>query len=157
MSIEQGPKGPEKSIQEKISEFKSDFENWLKENPDVAKQLKSELLEMAGVEEGELIDPDAGFDMGLLKIPVNELSIFGSACGTIGNKPFSKEVVNFLHSKGIEFTIALGENKEPTISSIAINVSGEDMEKIGEMITNEHGSLRGENSKVSDWSVFESE
>ena len=157
MSIEQGPNGPEKTIEAKISEFKNNFESWLNENPDVAKQLKKELLEMAGVEENELVDPEMGFDMALIKVPASELSIFGTTCGTKGNKAFSKEVLDFLQSKGIEFIIGLGENKEPVISSTAINFSEEDAEKFSEMVGNNKGSLRAENSKVSGWSVFESE
>lgn len=157
MSIEQGPTGPEKTIEEKISEFKNNFENWLNENPDVAKQLKKELLEMAGVEEGELVDPEMGFDMALIKVPATELSIFGTTCGTKGNKVFSREVIDFLQSKGIEFIIGLGENKEPTISSAAINISAEDAEAFSEMVDNNKGSLRANSSKVSGWSVFESE
>lgn len=157
MSIEQGPNGPEKTIGEKISEFKNNFESWLNENPNVAKQLKIELLEMAGVEESELVDPEIGFDMALIKVPASELIIFGTTCGTKGNKAFSKEVVDFLQSKGVEFIIGLGENKEPIISSAAINISAEDAEKFSEMVGNNKGVLRAENSKVNRWSVFESE
>ena len=157
MSIEQGPTGPEKTIEEKISEFRNNFESWLKENPDVAKQIKKELLEAAGVEESELIDPEMGFDMGLIKVPATELSIFGTTCGTKSNKAFSGEVINFLQSKGVEFIIGLGENKEPIISSAAINISAGDAESFSEMIDNNKGSLRADNSKVSGWSVFESE
>ena len=157
MSIEQGPAGPEKTIEEKISEFRNNFESWLKENPDVAKQLKKELLEMAGVEESELIDPEMDFDLGLIKVPATELSIFGTACGTKSNKPFSGKVINFLQSKGIEFIVGLGKNKEPIISSAAINISAEDAERFSKMVDNNKGSLRADNSKVNGWSVFESE
>ncbi len=157
MSLEQGPKGPEKNLGEKIAEFKSSFEGWLKENSEIAQQLKKELLERAGVEESELVDPEAGFDMGLLKIPVGELPIFGTACGTRGNKPFSRKVVDFLQLKEVHFTVALGENEKPTIFSVAVNISGEDAEQFEEMITSGQGSLRGETSRVGGWSVFESE
>ena len=157
MSSEQDPTGSEKIIEEKILEFKNNFENWQNENPDVAKQLKKELLEMAGIEESELVDPEMGFDMALIKVPATELSIFGTICGTKGNRAFSKEVIDFLQSKGIEFIIGLGENKEPIISSAAVNISARDAKALSEMVSSNKGSLRADSSKVSGWSVFESE
>ena len=141
------------NIEEKISQFKNDFETWLSENLDIAKQLKKELLETAGVEEDELADSE----MALVKVPVGELSIFGTMCGTKGNKALSGFAIDFLRSKGVEFIIGLGEDKEPLISSAAINISGEDAEKFSETVNSGKGSLRPENSKVSGWSVFESE
>jgi hypothetical protein len=157
MSLEQGPKGPEKTIVEKITGFKDDFENWLKESPEIAEQLKTEVLRMAGVEENQLIDPEMGYDFGLIKVPTPELSVFGTGCGVIGNKPFSEKVISFLQSKGVEFIIGLGENSEPKVASAAINISLKDAEKFGQMIMSNEGSLRADPSKVKGWSVFESE
>lgn len=114
-------------------------------------------MEIAGIEESELIDTEMGFDMGLIKVPVTELSAFGTACGTKNNKAFSKEVIDFLQSGGIEFIIGIGENKEPVISSTAVHISGEEAENFSEMINKNEGSFTSEDSKVGGWSVFGSE
>ncbi len=147
----------EKTIVEKIAGFKNAFELWLQENPVVAQQLKHELLTMAGVEENELTDPEMGFDLGLIKVPASELSIFSTSCGTKGNKPFSQDVLELLQSKGIEFVIGLGENNVPVISSAAINLSEPDAEQLSKLVEDNHGSLQANSSEVSGWSIFESE
>lgn len=158
MSIEQGPEEPEKTIEEKIEGFKGDFESWLNENPDIAQQLKNDVLSMTGVEENELVDPEMNFDMSLQKIPVSELSIYGTYCGhEVDNKCFPKKVIDFLQSKNTEFIICIGDNKEPKISSAAINISGKDADKFEKMIDKNQGSLRADNSKIDGWSIFESE
>ena len=97
------------------------------------------------------------FDLGLIKVPLDELSVFGTSCGEVGNKAFTKKVVDFLRSKGVEFIVGLGANKEPIISSVAINISEKDAVKFGNMIGKNKGSLRADHSKISEWSVFESE
>ncbi|MFA6428530.1 MAG: hypothetical protein WCW02_03220 [Candidatus Buchananbacteria bacterium] len=157
MAIDKGPNGPEKTIEEKISEFKFNFDNWLAENPVIAKQLKDELLELAGIEESELTDPDLGFDLSLIKVPIAELSAFGTICGETDNKSFSKKVINFLESKGVEFIIGLGENKKPVITSAAINISAKDAERFSKIIDSSKGSLDPQDSQVDGWSIFESE
>lgn len=154
MSIEQGPNESEKSFEEKIIDFKGSFEGL---DPKLAGQLKEELLEMAGLKESELADPQAGFDLGLMKIPVNELSSFSTACGTKGNKPFSAQAIDFLRARDVDFIVALGENREPLLSSAAINLIREDAEKFEEIINSGLGSLRAEKSRLTGWSVFESE
>lgn len=148
---------PEKTIIEKIASFQNSFTLWLHENPAIAQQLKNELLAMAGVEEKELVDPEMGFDLGLIKVPASELSIFSTSCGTKGNKPFSQDVLELLQSKGVEFIIGLGDNNAPIISSAAINLSESDAEQFSGLVENNHGSLQANSSKVSGWSVFESE
>lgn len=148
-----GPGKPEKTIAEHISGFKHDFEQWLQENPALAQQLKQELLSMAGLEEGEL----TRFNLDFLKIPASELTVFGTVCGKVGNKAFTKEVVDFLQSKGVGFILGLGDNLEPKISSAVINMSGRDARKFSAMIDKNDGSLRADSSRVNGWSAFESE
>ncbi len=156
MPIEKGPTG-EKTHEELLLEFKKDFEDWLKMNPEIAQELKQELLEMAGIEENELVDKEMGFDLGVIKIPVEQLSIFGTSCGDVGNKAFSQEVIDFLKSKKAEFIIGLSDNKEPKISSAAMQINEKDGEKLEKLIDKNKGSLRAEASRVEGWSVFESE
>jgi len=48
-------------------------------------------LSAAGLEEKELIDEYFGYDFCLVKIPIEKLILFGTSCGTVGNKAFSKK------------------------------------------------------------------
>lgn len=112
---------------------------------------------MSGVEKDELINPEMGFDFALIKIPLSELPIFGTFAGTKDNNPFTSEAIDFLKSKNIEFIIGLGENKNPILSSAAINISLEEATDFLEIISINKGSLRPEKSKVNGWSIFETE
>lgn len=189
MSIEQGPGKIERTMEEKILEFKNEFDRWQQQEPKIAARIKSELLSMAGVEEDELNadklresseaarariesalsglairiykQPSQPGDtervLALLKIPVEELRAFGTVCGTVGNQAFSKKAIDFLRSRKVAFVIALGEKQKPVLLSAAIKLSERDAEKLSEMISDAHGSLRADVSSVRGWSVFESE
>jgi len=158
MTIEQPSHGQDKRpTKEKIDEFGESFQDWLKQDPEINERLKVELLQVAGVSENELVDSNMGFDMSLVKVPVGELSVFGTATGKSGNKAFSGEAVGFLSSKNVEYIVGVGENNEPIICSAAINISDEDAARLTEIIEQEGGSLRADSSQVSGWSIFECE
>ena len=151
------PQEQEKTPEETIKEFKDDFEKYLKENPDVASELKREVLSMAGVAENELVNEDMGFDFGVVKIPIDKLTLFGTSCGVVGNKAFTEKVVTFLKSLKVEFIIGLSGNKEFKISSVAIPISTKNGHKFEKMIEGNKGVLRCDSSKVRGWTVYESE
>ncbi len=144
-------------VEKKISEFKANFEAWLKENQDLALKIKESLLRTAGLSEDELTSPEMGFDFGFIKVPVSELVPFGTSCGNTGNKCFSEEIVKFLQSKGVEFVAAIGQNKELRIASAAMHIPFADAEKFSKMIDKNNGSLRADNCGVPGWRIFESE
>jgi hypothetical protein len=141
------------AVDSKIPDFKNNFENWSRENGNIAAALKKELLDLAGVEEPEL--KDYGFDF--LHIPLKDLADFSTGCGQIGNKPFTAKFINFLQINGVDFVVALGNSSAFEISSAAINISSGNVAEIEGMISSGNGSLRGEESRVDGWSVFESE
>jgi hypothetical protein len=141
----------------KLLDFKTSFITWLKDNSEIGREIQSEILEAAGIEEDEMIEPMLGFDFAFMKIPVQELGIFGTDCGGKGNKPFTKEVISFLQSRKIEFIIVLSENKRPIISAVAIHLNEKDGEVLSDQVKINEGSLRCEPSKIQGWSIFESE
>jgi len=154
------PHEQEKTPEEIIKEFKDDFEKYLKENPNVASKLKKEILSMAGVEENELVDEDMGFDFGVVKIPVEKLTLFGTSCGVVGNKAFTEKIVDFLKSLNVRFIIGLSRNREFKISSAAIPITKKNGREFEEMIYNQRenqGVLRCDSSRVRGWTKYESE
>lgn len=153
------PPKPEqpKTPTEIIQEMKDAFETFLKESPAVAAELKNEVLELAGVREGELVNLSMDFDFGLVKIPLAKLGLFGTNCGKVDNKAFTPKVLEFLAGLKVEFIIALSHNREFRISSAAIPISEEDGDKLGELIEKGKGSFRAEPSDVKGWTGFESE
>lgn len=146
-----------KNQEKMITRFRTDFGIYIKENPEVVRQIKQELLDMAGLKERELIDPNREIDMGFVKIPIGKLSLFGTNCGKASNKPFSREVIDFLKSRGARMVIALSDNTEPVIHSAAVEISEEDAEKFAKKISKNHGSLRPDPSIIKGWMTFESE
>jgi len=151
------PQEQKKTPEEIIREFKEDFERYLKENPDEASKLKREILSMAGVEENELVDKDMGFDFGIVKVPIEKLTLFGTSCGVVGNKAFTEKVVDFLNAQKVEFIIALSENKEFKILSAAIPITEKEGHKFEKIIYKNQGVLRCEPSQVKGWTIYESE
>jgi len=155
------PQEQEKTPEEIIKEFGNDFEKYLQENPDIAKKIMQDLLTMAGVSESELdkeIMKDEGYYYVVIKVPIDRLDIFGTSCGNVGNRPFTKEVIDFLKSKKVEFIIALSFNDEPKICSAAIQIDEKSGRRLEKMVNNNKGSLRGDSSnQVSGWIIYESE
>ena len=145
-----------------IKEFKKLFRAWQQENQKIAITLKGEMLRAAGLEElggGEIIyewDKSVA-DYSLVKIPLEKLSFFGTACGSTGNRPFSQKVLDFLKSKGFDFILATVEDKTLEISSAAIHATEKSGVKLEKMIEENAGSLRCDGSKVGGWTVYESE
>jgi len=151
------PQEREKTPEEIIQGFKDDFEKYLSENPELAQKLKQEILSMAGVGESEMVNPQMNYDFGIIKVPVAELIRFGTACGEIDNKAFSKKVVDFLIGESVEFIIALSSNKNFTIGSAAIQMNQKGGRKLEAMIEKNDGSLRCDSSPIRGWTVYESE
>jgi len=136
-----------------IAELEQSFQDWLKENPDLAEKIKGELMSIYGYDEAEM----SAEGMAIIKVPLGQLSIFSTFCGTSGNKAFGENVVNFLKDKEIEFVVAISDKEVPNITSAMININREDGEALSEMIGENNGSLRCDSSKNERWSTFESE
>ena len=154
MSIEKmGGASPEKEPKIIIAELEKSFQDWLKENPDLAEKVKSELISIYGYDEIEMNDED----MAIIKVPLGELSIFGTFAGRSDNKAFSGKVLDFLKDKEIEFVVAISDKEVPEITSAIMKINQEDGETLSEMISKNGGSLRCDTSKIERWSTFESE
>lgn len=151
------PPEKERSPKETIAEFKNAFEKFLQTNPEIALELQREVIETAGLEDGELIDEEMGFDFSVVKIPVEKLLSFGTMCGEVGNKAFSKAVVDYLKSLKVDFIIALSDNKEFTISSAVIPISEKNGPKLERLIEKSNGSFRCDSSQLPGWTTYESE
>ena len=154
MSIEQvGAGSPEKNPKIIIAELEKSYQDWLKENPDLARKVKNELVKISGQAEAEMSDEG----LAIVKIPIGKLSIFGTFCGTRGNQAFGEKALNFLNGKEIEFVVAISDKEEPKITSAIMKISREDGETLSEMIAENEGSLRCEAARIEGWSAFESE
>ncbi len=121
--------------------------------------FRDELLRMAGGEEEYKLGQAC-----LVEIPVEELPNYFTACGMVGSKPFSKEIIDFLTARKIPgiyaCLIVYGVSLELTsmrITSASIPISREDAEILSEMISEQGGSLRADVSRIAGWSCFESE
>lgn len=154
MNIEKMGNGSlEKEPKKIIAELEKSFQDWLKENPDLAEKVKSELIGIYGYDETEMSDEG----MAIIKVPPEELSIFGTFAGRIDNKAFSGKVLDFLKNKEIEFVVAISDKEEPKITSAIMKINQKDGKKFSKMISENGGSLRCDTSKVKGWSIFESE
>lgn len=154
MGIEQmGAGSPEKEPKVIIAELEKSFQEWLKEEPEQAEEIKSGLLGIAGQSEAEL-NADG---MIIIKVPTSELSIFGTFCGTKGNKAFGENVLNFLKTKEVEFVVAVSDKNVPKITSAIMKINQEDGEVLSEMIVKNQGSFRCDTTGIEGWAAFESE
>jgi hypothetical protein len=151
--IELGGIVPDKNSVQTIKELQQSFHDWLKECPELAEKVKAELLSIAGYDEKTLSNDG----WVIIKAPIDQLPAFGTFCGSKNNKAFSKNVLDFLRDKKVEFVLALTDGKDPRISSAIIELGYEDGEALGEMISINGGSLRSEKSRIEGWSTFESE
>jgi len=123
MNIEQmGAGSPEKEPKVIIAEFEKSFQKWLKEEPEQAKKIKAGLLHIAGQSEAELSTDE----MVIIKVSISELSIFGTYCGTKGNKAFGENVLNLLKDKGVEFVVAISDKEVPKMTSAIMKINQED-------------------------------
>jgi len=148
-----GAGSPEKEPRAIIAELEKSFQEWLKEEPEQAEKIKAGLLGIAGQSEAEL-NAD---EMIIIKVPVSELSIFGTFCGTKGNKAFGENVLNFLKTKEVEFVVAVSDKNVPKITSAIMKINQEDGEALSEMVDENQGSLRCDTTAIEGWAAFESE
>lgn len=154
MSIEHvGVGSPEKEPKIIIAQCEKSFQDWLKNEPKEAEKIKSEILNITGQSEVELSDDD----MAIIKIPTDELSIFGTFCGAKGNKAFSENVLNFLKNKAVKFVVAVSDKDAPKITTMIMKINQKDGKVLSKMINKNHGSLRCDITAIEGWSVFESE
>jgi len=151
MNIDQIPN--EKDPKILIAELEKSFQDWIGENPDLAGKVKKDLIGIFGYDESE-ISTDG---LAIIKAPIEKLSIFGTSCGTVGNKAFDRNVLNFFKTKGVEFIVAISNREEPSIYFAVIKVNEKDGEKLSDMIAENDGSLRCDTSSIDGWSTFESE
>ncbi len=93
----------------------------------------------------------------LAKISLEDLPLFGTMCGDLSNKPFTPQVISFLQEHNVEFVLAIIEQDEYTVISLAAPLDEEAGEKFSGMIDNNGGSLRWDPSRVDTWAVYESE
>jgi hypothetical protein len=152
-SIEMGGMAPEKNPEQIINELQKSFQDWLKEKPELAEKVKAELLGIAGYDENTLSDEG----WVIIKASIDQLSTFGTFCGSKNNNVFNKNVLDFLRDKKVEFVVALTDEKELKLSSAVIEISNEDGETLSEMISENGGSFRSDNSRIANWSTFESD
>ncbi len=88
MNIEKmGGGSTEKEPKIIIAELEKSFQDWLKENSDLAKQIKDGLIHIFGYDEAEMSNEG----MAIIKVPLGKLSIFSTSCGMADNKPFNKK------------------------------------------------------------------
>lgn len=116
-------------------------------------KIKKEILDAAGLTEGELADEDAI----LVRIPLTLIPDFGTFCGRIKNSPFSDKAVELLKSGGLDFVLAVSNATNPEIRSMAAKMSEKKSAELSEEISQGGGSLRPDSSEVEGYIVFESE
>jgi hypothetical protein len=132
-----------------------------KESLPEASVLENELYSISGIERSE--------PSSILLIPTDseDLQFVGSACGIAGNKIFSnKSLVSFLKNKGVKEFLGIiydpdaddtYERQAIALNSVALPIVGRDGHIFESLVSKNEGSFRYERSKVSSWSVYESE
>jgi len=123
--------------------------------------LEDELYSSSGIDRS---DPS---DILLIPIDSEDLQFVGSACGTVGNKIFSnKSLVSFLKKRGVKELLGIiyDSNADDTyerqaiaLNSVALPIVGKDGHIFASLVSKSDGSFRYERSRVSGWSVYESE
>jgi len=83
-NIEMGGITPEENPEQIINELQQLFQDWVKENPELAEKVKAELLDIAGYDKETLSDDG----WAIIKAPINQLPAFGTFCGSENNKAF---------------------------------------------------------------------
>ena len=143
------PENPEQTIRD----LQRSFQDWLNENPELAKKVKAELISIAGYDETELAEDG----WVIIKAPIDQLPTFSTFCGSKNNKAFDKKVLDFLRNKKVEFIVALTAKKELKISSGVIEINEKDGKTLAQLISKNGGSFRNDKSRINGWSTFESE
>ena len=133
-----------------IEEFEKEYEKYAQENNELAKDIKNELLRMSFMEEHELKDTYA-----IVKIPACKLNEFGTACGTVNNKPFTQDAIDLLKSS--EFVIAIVVRENGNIFYMMAKIGRRNGIKLDHIIDENNGSLRYDSEVLNGWSIFESE
>jgi len=99
-------------------------------------------------------------DTTVKKIPIDELSEYSTACGVVGNKPFTKSVIQFLKKHcNKEYVLAELMN-ETEILNMAVcwkDRPKKNSEKFADMVYANGGSLRPELDIIDGWDTYESE
>ena len=90
-------------------------------------------------------------------IPVEKLADYGTSCGTVGNKPFTKQVIEYLKRKHISQAAIVADKEDKRILCMALPISMGSAYKFSRMVEQNEGSLRPDVSNISGWINFESE
>lgn len=136
---------------EKAKLYEEEFNKYAEENPELASDIKRELICLSNVDDSDLQDAFA-----LVKIPVTQLSEFGTSCGTVGNRPFTSKAIKMLQVDN-DFVFAIILREDLNICCMLARMSEEDGQEFSDLIDNNKGSLRYDVSRVGDWASFESE
>jgi hypothetical protein len=117
----------------------------------------------------------SNYDTHIERIPIDDLRYYSTACGDIPNLPFSSKVISFIKvNSGKEFVIAECYNiskdeqadflNKNVILNMGIHWKGKNdlkwiaiSDKFADLISNNNGSLRPEESFEDGWDVYESE
>lgn len=135
------------------------FEAFSSKNPEVSSYLKRELLDYAGLSEEELtdgtiIDERACFVM----VPTSSLGPFGTACGIVGNRPFTDNLRQKLLAIGADHVAGIVGEASCKFFSLAMPLSSQKRgDMVEELISDNGGSARPDFHEEIRWVLFESE
>ena len=99
-------------------------------------------------------------DTCVRKIPIDDLSKYSTACGVVGNKPFTKSVIQFLKRYCAKEYVLAELMNETEIINMAVcwkDKPEKNSEKFADMVYANGGSLRPELEIEDGWDCYESE
>lgn len=139
--------------------FSQNFIDWIDNFDD---ETKEEILSALQLEGEEISKNHYNFygDMicGVL-IYTSDLFGFGTATGTVGNKCFDADVINYLKEKNVDYIVSsifLNEPYELSHCLISFETE-EDCEIFSEMIEEKKGSLTFNSDRIDNYWFFEAE
>lgn len=98
------------------------------------------------------------------RILIDKLKEYSTSCGGIPNHPFTSKVITFIKANsGKDFVIAEIWEGTKIIQNLAVHWNGNERtklsntDKFSDMISNNDGSLRADQSFEEGWDTYESE
>ncbi|OYT41836.1 hypothetical protein B6U80_00275 [Candidatus Pacearchaeota archaeon ex4484_26] len=149
------------NLKEIVNHFAESYKDSREDIKD-ASTLENELYEISG------IDKTSPHAILLIPLDSSDLENVGSVCGTVGNRVFSNnELTRFLaeYCSGDKMLGIIDEpdsdetyrNNVIPLNAVALPIDNVNGRVFEYLVDREGGSFRGEGSKVSGWTVYESE
>jgi len=129
-----------------------EWEASVRSNIEIPDDVAKALMQVAGVDQSDI---EAGAYQ-IMAIELDALGLASTACGMIGNKPFSMETLSILKDNGVEFVVAVVD-QELRICSMAAKMLTDIAELLENAVNANSGSLHQLTGNESAWVLFESE